>query len=147
MPAHPFAPAHWATALTLSVVLATACADPDSAGILLPQAPDLGPADGGTLQGTMWRIAFLTGLLEDLVEDPRGPATHRDEILDVLTQIEAAARPLEDDGVGADHDLVARHGRAFVEDVRQARRDVEHEPPSFGRAAAIYDTCLRCHDG
>lgn len=126
-----------------ALVLVLACADRN--GVV---APSLDEADGSVRQGAMWRLASASARLELLAHDAQGPDVHRDEILGLLDEMEAALDSLEG-RTGGDGDtlseMLRHHGGSFRADVAAARADVLVEPPDYERAAAIRDTCLRCH--
>jgi hypothetical protein len=126
-----------------ALVLVLACAD--RGGVM---APSLDDADASMRQGAMWRLASASARLEQLAHSAQGPDVHREEIIGLLDEMEAALESLEGQS-GGDGDrmseMLRQHGGSFRADVSAARADVLAEPPDYERAAAIRDACLRCH--
>lgn len=111
-------------------------------------APELGDATEADVRGAMWRLAAKSALVEDLAQDRRGAAQHRDRIVALLDDLDRTLDRLEAQRTQASErvaTLVGRHAGTFREDVAAARADALREPPDLARAASIRTSCLHCH--
>lgn len=107
--------------------------------------PDFRYITQDQLESTMWQLAAQAERLDQITQDPALMDAHRAEIRLILEQMEGTTNQLKTEGTPANHPMINANLDRFRADIRSARRGVEHEPPSYVRAAAIPAACVYCH--
>lgn len=133
-------------ALAGALIIA-ACAEPAAKLRQHTYPPDFQYITAEQLQMTMWQIAALTERLDQIVSEPASIPAHRIEILTLLEQLERTADEMRTEGVPSSHPLINANFDRFLDDIRQARRDVAREPPSYFRVSGLPSACRYCHGG
>ena len=136
-------------ALRFALVLASAlllvsCATTASRVRTVTDAPGWRWLDEDELRGTMHRLGRLVSQLDGLLAGPRGDV-ERQQVLDVLTQMEALGAELEGAAAPSGHPRFDEAAPRFRSFVTTAKHGVEQEPPSYYAAGTVTGACLYCH--
>ena len=95
------------------------------------------------LRSTMWKLAYHSRELNQLLSSPDTALQNRTEIVAQLRSMEEAAASLS--GWPTNHPVVDKNLPTFRRDLKLARESVEGEPPSFSPAASLSHGCVYCH--
>ena len=97
------------------------------------------------LRSTMWRLAFHSRELRELMTSPAETAAHRAEVLQHLSAMEQATVELNRTGWPTNHPLIDANRSSFLRDMRTAQEAVSRDPPDFLLAGAVSGACVYCH--
>lgn len=97
------------------------------------------------LRSTMWRLAYHSRELRELITDPEKPAAHREEILSHLEVMERAAVDLNRTGWPSNHPLIDANRINLLRDIQNAQAAVRRDPPNFFLASAVSGACFYYH--
>ncbi len=97
------------------------------------------------LRSTMWRLAYHSRELRELMISPEETTAHRAEVLQHLRMMEQATIDLNRTGWPTNHPLVDANRSSFLRDIKIAQEAVSRDPPNFVLAAAVSGACAYCH--
>jgi len=97
------------------------------------------------LRSTMWRLAYHSRELRELMTSPEETTAHRAEVLQHLRMMEQATIDLNRTGWPTNHPLVDANRSSFLRDIKIAQEAVSRDPPNFVLAAAVSGACAYCH--
>jgi hypothetical protein len=97
------------------------------------------------LHSTMWRLAYHSRALRELMTSPEETVAHRAEILQSLRAMEQAMNDLNRSGWPTNHPLVDANRSSFLQDIKTAEEAVSHDPPNFILAGSVSGACAYCH--
>jgi hypothetical protein len=97
------------------------------------------------LRSTMWRLAYHSRELRELMASPETVAVHRAEVLQHLRVMEEATVDLNRTGWPTNHPLVDANRSSFLQDIRTAQEAVSRDPPNFLLAGTVSGACVYCH--
>ena len=98
------------------------------------------------LRSTMWLLAKDVRELEERVRRPgEFNEVQRAQIISLLASMEDNAASLSRSSLTSNHWIIDVNLPAFRQEVNLARRQVEHDPPSYKLVALLPGACLRCH--
>ena len=131
--------------LCLLVFQVSACAD--FAARLRPYTypPTFHYITDEQLRSTMWRLAYHSRELRELMTSPDETATQRAKVLEHLRIMEQAAVELNRTGWPTNHPLIDAKRSNFLQDIRTAQEAVSRDPPNFLLTGAISGACVYCH--
>jgi len=113
----------------------------------LTYPPDFRYIQRDEIQGAMWQLALHAREVNRLVQVDGAVESNRDDIVNHLRGMEAAASALDAGGHPTNHPVLATHLPRLRVDVQSARLAAEREPPNFFLAATVSGSCLPCHSG
>ena len=96
------------------------------------------------LRSTMWRLAYHSRELRELMVSPDETAAHRSEILQHLRMMEQATIDLNRTGWPTNHPLIDANRSNLLRDIRTAHEAVNRDP-NFLLAGAVSGACAYCH--
>jgi hypothetical protein len=131
----------------LLVLQLTACADVASRVRKYTYPPTFHYITDEQLRSTMWRLAYHSRELRDLMRSPEYVAAHRPEVLRHLEGMENATLDLNRSGWPTNHPLVDANRSTFLRDIKTAREAISREPPNFLLAGSVSGACVYCHGG
>jgi hypothetical protein len=99
------------------------------------------------LHSTMWRLAYHSRELRELMASPEELADHRDDVLRHLRIMERATIDLNRTGWPSNHPLIDANRTSFLQDIRIAQEAVSRDPPNFLLVASVSGACAYCHAG
>jgi hypothetical protein len=97
------------------------------------------------LRSTMWRLAYHSRELRELMVSPDETAAHRAEVLQHLRVMEQATIDLNRTGWPTNHPLIDANWSSLLQDIRTAQEAVSRDPPNFLLAGAVSGACAYCH--
>jgi hypothetical protein len=97
------------------------------------------------LRSTMWRLAYHSRELRELMASPEETAVHRLEVLQHLRMMEQATIELNRTGWPTNHPLVDANRSSLLQDIRTAQEAVSRDPPNFVLAGSVSGACAYCH--
>jgi hypothetical protein len=97
------------------------------------------------LRSTMWRLAYHSRELRELMVSPDETAAHRAEVLQHLRVMEQATIDLNRTGWPTNHPLIDANRSSLLQDIRTAQEAVSRDPPNFLLAGAVSGACAYCH--
>ena len=97
------------------------------------------------LRSTMWRLAYHSRELRELLKSPEEAVSHRAELLNELGMMEQAVVDLNRSGWPTNHPLIDANRSSFLRDIRMAREGISREPPNFLLAGSVSGACSYCH--
>jgi hypothetical protein len=100
---------------------------------------------GEQLRSTMWRLAFHSRELRELMASPEETATHRAEVLQHLQMMEYATLELNRTGWSTNHPMIDANRSSFLRDIRTAQEAVSRDPPNLLLAGSVSGACVYCH--
>lgn len=99
------------------------------------------------LRSTMWRLAYHSRELRQLMTSPQETAAHRAEVSKNLRAMEQATIELNRTGWPTNHPLIDANRSNLLRDIKNAQEAVSREPPNFLLAGAVSGACSYCHPG
>jgi hypothetical protein len=97
------------------------------------------------LRSTMWRLAYHSRELRELMTAPEKTTAHRADVLEHLRIMEQATIELNRTGWPTNHPLVDANRSSLLRDIRTAQEAVSRDPPNFLLAGAVSGACAYCH--
>jgi hypothetical protein len=97
------------------------------------------------LRSTMWRLAYHSRELRELMTSAQGTAVYRTEVLQHLRMMEEATIDLNRTGWPTNHPLIDANRSSLLRDIRTAQEAVSRDPPNFLLAGAVSGACAYCH--
>jgi hypothetical protein len=97
------------------------------------------------LRSTMWRLAYHSRELNQLLRSTGTIESHRKEILEHLGAMEQAATELNRTGWPSNHPLIDENRSNFLRDIKMAGDAIRREPPNFLLAGSVTGACIYCH--
>lgn len=97
------------------------------------------------LRSTMWRLAYHSRELNQLLRSTETIESHRKEILEHLGAMEQAATELNRTGWPSNHPLIDENRSNFLRDIKMAADAIRREPPNFLLAGPVTGACIYCH--
>jgi hypothetical protein len=98
------------------------------------------------LQASMWQLAAGVNDLERILGNDRPISTrNRLDVIRTLDAMKSATDRLGPEGWPSNHKLITQNLARFREQLANARRAAEIDPPSFYLAGTIAGACLACH--
>jgi hypothetical protein len=95
----------------------------------------------------MWRLAYHSRELRELMSSPEYIAARRADALQHLEGMERAILDLNRSGWPTNHPLVDANRSTFLRDIKIAREAISREPPNFLLAGPVAGACVYCHGG
>lgn len=89
-------------------------------------------------------LTQLDALLRDVPESGLTEAD-RQEVVALLTSLQAHAVSLKQPGQMSNHPSLGQSLDAFVGDIASARRAAQLDPPNYYLAGSVTNACIRCH--
>lgn len=129
----------------LLALQASSCADFSAWVRQYTYPPTFHYITGEQLRSTMWRLAFHSRELRQLMTSPEETAAHRAEVLQHLRMMEQATSELNRTGWPTNHPLIDANRSSFLHDLRTAQEAVSRDPPNFLLAGAVSGACAYCH--
>jgi hypothetical protein len=109
-------------------------------------APSFNYITDTELQSAMWQLAAGVASLERIIGPERVVTPEeRLDVIRILERMEAATASLGPEGWPSNHPRITRHAGRFREQLEQARRAVERDPPGYYLAGTVSGACLLCH--
>jgi hypothetical protein len=96
------------------------------------------------LRSTMWRLAYHSRELRELMISPVS-AAHRDQILSHLEIMERTAVDLNRTGWSTNHPLIDANRANLLRDIQSAQAAIRRDPPNFFFASSVSGACFYCH--
>ena len=97
------------------------------------------------LRAAMWRLAYHSRELRELITTPEETAVHRADILRHLQVMEQTATDLNRTGWPTNHPLIDAHRANLLRDIQGAQAAASRDPPNFFLASAVSGACFYCH--
>lgn len=97
------------------------------------------------LRSTMWRLAYHSRELNQLLRSTGTIESNRKEILEHLGAMEQAATELNRTGWPSNHPLIDENRSNFLRDIKMAGDAIRREPPNFVLAGSVTGACVYCH--
>jgi hypothetical protein len=97
------------------------------------------------LRSTMWRFAYHSRELRELMISPELSAAHREQILSHLEVMERTADDLNRVGWPTNHPLIDANRASLLRDIQNAQAAVRRDPPNFFLASSVSGACFYCH--
>jgi hypothetical protein len=97
------------------------------------------------LRSTMWRLAYHSRELRELMKSPEEAAMHRAELMRELGMMERAVVDLNRSGWPTNYPLIDTNRSTFLRDIRMAREGISYDPPNFLLASSVSGACAYCH--
>ncbi len=132
-------------ALGLLVLQASSCADFAARLRQHTYPPTFHYITDEQLRSTMWRLAYHSRALRELMTSPEETATQRAKVLEHLRLMEQATVDLNRTGWPTNHPLVDAKRSNFLQDIITAQDAVSRDPPNFLLAGAVSGACVYCH--
>ena len=101
--------------------------------------------DDQQLRSTMWRLAYHSREISELMKSAQEGAMHRTELLRELGMMEQAVVDLNRSGWPTNHPMIDSNRSNFLRDIRMAREAISHDPPNFLLASSVSGACAYCH--
>jgi hypothetical protein len=95
----------------------------------------------------MWRLAYHSRELRELMRSPEYVEARRADALHHLEGMEHAILDLNRSGWPMNHPLVDANRSTFLRDIKIAREAISREPPNFLLAGSVSGACVYCHGG
>jgi len=132
-------------ALVLALVPAWGCADLAARLRAHTYPPEFHYINDEQLRSTMWRLAYHSRELRELMKSPEEAASRRAEAIDHLDLMEQSALDLNRSGRASNHPVIDANRASFLRDIRLARDGIRRDPPNFLLARSISGACADCH--
>jgi hypothetical protein len=97
------------------------------------------------LRSTMWRLAYHSRELRQLMTSPEETVAHRADVLGHLQMMEQTTIELNRTGWPTNHPLIDANRSSLLQDIRAAQNAVSHDPPNFLLAGTVSGACAYCH--
>jgi hypothetical protein len=97
------------------------------------------------LRSTMWRLAYHSREVNQLLRSTGTIESHRKEILEHLEAMARAATELNRTGWPSNHPLIDENRSNFLRDIKMAGDAIRSEPPNFLLAGSVTGACVYCH--
>ncbi len=131
--------------LALALLLAHGCESLAARLRAHTYPPDFHYISDEQLRSTMWRLAYHSRALRELMSSPEAAASRRAEVIDHLDLMEQAALDLNRSGRASNHPVIDDQRSSFLRDIRWAREAMSREPPNFLLAQSVSGACAACH--
>ncbi len=96
------------------------------------------------VQPAMQRMAVAIVKIHETLAEPEMGAGERARVFAWLNEVETAAQSLERPGL-TNHQKLNEHLDEFLQDVADAKRAVNAEPPNYYRVGNLSGSCMYCH--
>ena len=113
----------------------------------LTYAPSFQYIERPRLKTAMWKLADGVTALEMLLRTSSADEVIRDDILQVLDDMQAAASTISAPGQQTNHPRIDQELPRFQLEIAQARAAAAREPPLYAPALDLSSACVRCHSG
>ena len=108
--------------------------------------PDMVYMGDAEVESAMLRLSKYIWSINDIFDSNEFIAgSSREQIIDLLNQMENEAAPLGAGTRQTNHLLIDEHIDEFRTDVKHALRAVEEDPPNYYLAGRLSGSCLACH--
>jgi len=108
--------------------------------------PDFVYLEGSEVTSAMSRLSADVWRIDDILKNSETVLPYeREEIIDILNDMERVANRLGAGTVETNHPFIDQNIDAFKRDVELALEEVKQEPPSYYKAGRISGRCLACH--
>jgi hypothetical protein len=97
------------------------------------------------LRSAMWRLAYHSRELRELMTPVQEASAHRGEILRHLRVMEQTAVDLNRSGWPSNHPLIDANRANLLQDIRIAQAAINRDPPNFLLAGSVSGACFYCH--
>lgn len=124
------------------------CGDSNIAAMIrkVTYPPDFNYVSGDKLRSKMTQMAYQVQLLDnELAGIDTEPFTQKQQVLGALRNIEKIASGLQAGDAGSNHPFLQGYMRDFVNDVGEASKSANLNPPNYYLAGRVSGGCVNCH--
>src|SRR5688572_30628264 len=97
------------------------------------------------LRSAMWRLAYHSRELRELMTSSKTTAAQRDDVLRHLDIMERTAIDLNRTGWPTNHPLIDANRENLLRDIQSAQAAIRRDPPNFVLASSVSGACFYCH--